>query len=556
MNSNQGTLPTNALWDWGKDLVDQNLLSLDQLNVALIEQANTGKPLEKLLVELGFLTETILSTFISKQKGLDSFSIDSTAIDPESVPLLPKDFCEKHKVLVTTCDASVAYVAMADVHDIRAIDALRQKLQYREIIPLVAAESELMRAIDMHYGHEMSLDGILKEIEKGEAFVHAHDDVLSPTVRLVNAIILDAVKKNASDIHFEPEGQFLRIRYRMDGLLVLMRTLHIRYWSAMNVRIKIIAGMNIANSRLPQNGRFTLHLGARDVDFRVSSQPIVHGENLVIRILDKSHSLRPLEELGYGAENVELIKKILKAPAGLIIITGPTGSGKTTSLYSMLNFINTPDVNIMTLEDPIEYKLPWIRQTEIQEPGGLGFAEGVRSILRQDPDIIFIGEIRDETTASMALRSSMTGHKVFTTLHTNDAFSALYRLQDLQLDPAILAGNMVCSIAQRLIRKLCENCKVPVTEGSTSLNESLGVYKEKGCSHCHHTGYKGRTAIVEVLHFTEAMNDLISARGSRQEFKTMAQENGFMSMVEHGLYLVEEGITSMQEFERVMGVHT
>lgn len=533
-------------------LADQ-LLSHDQVNIALIEQKRTGKNLEKLLIEMGFITEKALSAFISKTACMEKFSLSSTFIDAEASLLLPRTVCEQHKIFLTSYDKEIAYLAMVDIHDVIALDAVQEKLGRLKIQSLVATESELIRAIDLYFGYETSLDGILREIDvKPSKEAISSEDLLSPAVRLANAVILDAVKKGASDIHFEPEGSLLRIRYRIDGLLILVRTLHINHWPSLSIRLKVMASMNIADMRLPQNGRFSLHLGARNVDFRVSSHPIAHGENLVIRILDKSFSLLSLEKLGYGHENVTLIKKMLKTPAGMIIITGPTGSGKTTSLYSMLDYINSPSVNIMTLEDPIEYQLSWIRQTEIKDPGGITFSSGVRSILRQDPDIVFIGEVRDEDTAAMALRSSMTGHQVFTTLHANDVFGVVYRLQDLRLDPSILAGNMIGAIAQRLIRKLCAHCKVPCSTGITYQGESLGAYESKGCKECHYTGYAGRTAVVEILHFTESMNDMISSRATRQDYKATARENGFFSMVEHGLSLVETGITDLKEFELLL----
>ena len=540
-------------------LLKSHLLSQDQLDIALMEEKKSGKRFEKLILEMGFITEKALSEFISQSTGVETFSLSNTFIDPEAVHQLPKSLCDHHKVILTSYDQETGSLAMCDIHDVMAIDAVRKHLKGLTLHFLVATESELIQAIDLYYGYETSLNGILKEIKEANSLPFTPSQSknhTSPTVRLVTAIILDAVKKKASDIHFEPEGNFLRIRYRIDGMLTLFRTLHISYWPPICVRLKIISEMNITNSLLPQSGGFTSNLGARDFDFRVSSQPIIHGENIVIRILDRTHTLLSLEELGYGTKNNDFLKRILKSPAGMVVVTGPTGSGKTTTLYSILSYMNSPTVNIMTLEEPVEYRLPWIRQTEVKDPGGVTFAKGVRSILRQDPDIILIGEVRDEDTATMALRSSMTGHQVFTTLHTNDVFGVVSRLQNLGLDPSILAGNMICSIAQRLLRKLCPHCKVPASKGTSLKGESLGVYDAAGCNKCHQTGYAGRTAVVEILHFTETMNDMISSQASRAEFKKIARQNGFISMVEHGLKLVEKGITSLSEFERVLGVHT
>lgn len=548
--SQEGTL--------GDQFLSQRLLSEDQLRIAQIEQQKTGNRLETIVMDLGFISAQVISDFFSQRSQVETFSLQKTLVDLQAVSLLSREFCERHKVLLTSLEAEKAFVAMVDIHDVMALDAVRLQVGCPTLSPLVATETDLLKAWDLYYGYEMSIDPLLQNfhVSSWNSETPEKESASSPAVRLINAVILDAVKRNASDIHFEPEGFCLRIRYRLDGLLVLIRTLHISYWDALCVRLKIMGAMDIANSRFPQNGRFSLHVGARTVDFRLSSHPTVQGETLVVRILDKAHSLVPLEDLGYGQDNLSLIKRLLKTPSGLIVVTGPTGSGKTTSLYSMLTALNSSQVNIMTLEEPVEYKIPWMRQTEIREKDALTFARGVRSILRQDPDIILIGEIRDEETASMALRASMTGHQVFTTLHTQDVFGVIYRLQDLGLQPSLLAGNMICALGQRLIRKLCVLCKRPQEKNTTMIPEFSRIYEAVGCETCHGTGYSGRTAVVEILSFNETLNDLISTGSTRSDFKKIARENGFVSMVEHGLSLVEEGITSMKEFERVLGVHT
>jgi len=373
-------------------------------------------------------------------------------------------------------------------------------------------------------------------------------------VRLVNAIIMDAVKVGASDLHFEPEGQFVRLRYRVDGVLQQIRAFHKDYWPAISVRIKIVSGMNIADTRNPQDGRMGLNVAGREVDFRVASHPTVHGENIVIRVLDKQKSLKPLDELGFSEHNVKVMNTLLKRPEGIIVITGPTGSGKTTTLYAMLGSINNIGVNIMTLEDPVEYELPLIRQSSIREAGGMGFSDGVRSILRQDPDIVFIGEVRDMDTATMALRAAMTGHQVYTTLHTNDALGAVPRLIDLGLSQSMLAGHIIGILAQRLIRRLCPHCKKArqATEDECKIlgvdgDDAPQIYDPVGCHMCNNPGYRGRVATIEILAFNEKLDELISRDASRYELKEAAIASGFKTMSDDGVGKVLAGETSIEE---------
>ncbi len=353
---------------------------------------------------------------------------------------------------------------MVALDQIRAL--AREDLRIEQVL---ARESDITIGIEHHYGFELSIDGILNEIETGEidyqSLAADFDEYSQPVVRLVDALLNDAVKRSASDIHFEPEQGFLRIRYRIDGVLRQIRSLHKNYWAAMVVRLKVMSGMNIAETRAPQDGRISLMLSGHQVDFRVSSQPTTHGENIVLRILDRDKGIVPLEELGLHAEDLKTLKLMLARPEGIILVTGPTGSGKTTTLYSILNYINTEGINIMTLEDPVEYPMAMIRQTSVNEVVKLDFASGIRSMMRQDPDVILVGEIRDQETAEMAFRAAMTGHQVYSTLHTNSSIGAIPRLIDLGVLPDIMAGNIIGVIAQRLVRKLCAQCKAPVHSG-------------------------------------------------------------------------------------------
>ena len=358
-------------------------------------------------------------------------------------------------------------VAMADPFDVIALDHLRSLFgEEVEIVPVLAGRSDIERFLERAYRHDLSVAGILHEIETGEidpgAVPGSADEYSQPIVRLVDVLLTDAVKRGASDIHFEPEAGFLRVRYRIDGVLRQVRSLHRSYWSAIAVRLKVMCGMNIAETRAPQDGRMTLSVSGHDIDYRVSSLPTAHGENIVLRVLDRSRGIVALGELGMSAHALAALRRMMERPEGVILVTGPTGSGKTTTLYSILAHLDREGINIMTLEDPVEYPMARIRQTSVNEAVKLDFANGVRSLMRQDPDIILVGEIRDADTAAMTFRAAMTGHQVYSTLHTNSAIGAIPRLLDIGVAPGVLAGNIIGIVAQRLVRRLCPECREPV----------------------------------------------------------------------------------------------
>jgi type IV pilus assembly protein PilB len=425
----------------GDRMVTQGLITESQLNVALQEKKISGKMLGEILVELGFITEDVLTRFLAESSGFELFDPKHTIVDGDALSLLEKKVALKYNMLPISKSGNDVRVAMADPYDVVALDTLRRFLpKGAQIKPLVTTAKVLAEAIDAAYGYASSINAILKELEeykdeKDIATLSEHEAYSHPIVRLVNGLLFEAVKMGASDLHFEPEENFVRLRYRLDGEMFTAQILHKQHWSGISQRIKIMSQMNIADKMSAQDGRFGLDVAGRVADFRVSSLPTVHGENIVLRVLDKSASIMPLSKLGFSEHNTNLIRRSQEKPEGIIIVTGPTGSGKTTSLYSMLNEINTVDVNIQTLEDPVEYSLGMIRQTHVRE-GVLEFAEGIKALLRQDPDIIFIGEIRDGETANMALKAAMTGHQVYTTLHTNDSFGAIPRLIDLGMKPA------------------------------------------------------------------------------------------------------------------------
>jgi general secretion pathway protein E/type IV pilus assembly protein PilB len=552
----------------GDRLIEQGVLTQDQLKVALYEKQKSGRLIGEVLVELGFITADILSATLSEASGLQQFNLNTAVYDPEALSFVPQKDAVKYCMLPISIDQSngVAVVVMADPYDVVVLDKLKQLLPKNvEIVPQIAAPAVINNAIDRAYGQNNSIEAIIKELQ-GEKNLKMDLDSLTdkdayahPIVRLVNAIVIDAVKKGVSDIHFEPEENFIRIRFRLDGELEPSYTFHKEYWSGMAQRLKILSSMNIADKLTPQDGRFGLSFGGREADFRVSCMPTVHGENIVLRILDQSNNIMSLEDLGFSDHNMRLIKKSLASPEGIIIVTGPTGSGKTTSLYSMINTVNTIDVNIMTLEDPVEYSLPMIRQANIRDGAGFGFGEGVKALLRQDPDIIFVGEVRDGVTAEQALKAAMTGHQVFTTLHTNDCFGAIPRLLDLGLKPGMIAGAIIASFAQRLVRRLCSHCKEAkqATEEECRL---LGVdpanpptiYHAKGCAKCKNSGYKGRVAVAEILFMDEELNDLIAVNGHKSQLKKLAREKGFRSMLDDGVEKVLKGDTSLHALMQVV----
>jgi len=552
----------------GDLLVERGLISKDQLEVAFQEKAKSNKLLGELLVELGFITEQALSAVLAESSGFQRFVPGSTVVEAEALNLLPKEAATRYRAFPVAFDGKTLRLAMADIYDVLAIDKVKRFFPAgTNVQPLVCSDTEVQKAIDQYYGHELSIEGIMKELESLEAgedeetqyVEQTEGGYLHPLVRLVNALLLDAIKSGASDVHFEPEGNFLRLRYRIDGEMTQIRTLHKRHWAAACHRIKLMGGMNIADRMNPQDGRFTLEIGNRKVDFRASSLPTIHGENVVLRILDKSQTLVTIDKLGYTEHNYNLIKRMTQKPEGVIIVTGPTGSGKTTTLYAIMAYINSLDVNIMTLEDPVEYELALIRQAQVREGSSLSFSEGIRTLMRQDPDVILVGEVRDSGTATMALRAAMTGHQVYTTLHTNDAAGCIPRLIDLGLKPSLMSSNIIGIIAQRLVRKLCENCKEmrPATPEECKLlradpTNPPTIGHAKGCDNCRKSGYKGRIAASEILPFNDEVDELVLNEAPLSQIKKAAEKGGFVPMIEDAVTKVLEGRTSLEAAMKIV----
>ncbi len=551
----------------GAVLVEQGFISDDQLRIALLEQKQSNKPLGKVLIEFGFVTDAIIRDALSENIGQNSVDLTHTVIDAETLKMVPQELAHRHTVLPLSFDKSANQLtlAMADTFNVVALDQIRALHGGTfQVAAVLGGEADILRAIEQFYGFDLSIDGILQEIETGEidyqSLQAGNDEYSHPMVRLIDALLADAVQRGASDIHFEPEAGFLRIRYRIDGVLRQVRSLHKNYWPAMVVRLKVVSNMNIAESRAPQDGRISLSLVGRQIDFRVAAQPTLHGENIVLRILDRQKGLVALHKLGLTDDNLNQLKLMLARPEGIILVTGPTGSGKTTTLYSVLSHVNTEGVNIMTMEDPVEYPMAMIRQSSINESAKMGFADGIRSMMRQDPDVILVGEIRDHETAEMAFRAAMTGHQVFSTLHTNSAVGAIPRLLDIGVLPDIMAGNIIGIVAQRLVRCLCPECKYASYAGELEL-QLLGVdpaakdviiYQAVGCKACEQQGYKGRTTVMELLRINAELEELIARRVGTRELLNKAIAGGFRPLADDACRRVLDGTTSLDEISRVV----
>ena len=550
----------------GDQLIDSGVITEDQLKIAVLEQNRAGARLGEVLVQLGFLTESVLKEALGESLGQDSVNLKEVVPDPDALKMIDKALAVRLKVMPVnySVDEEKLRVAMPDTFDIITIDRITAILPDNvRVEPLLASESEVMLAIDQFYGFELSIDGILNEIETGELDIGLNqvdgNEYSHPTVRLVDAFLTDAVKQDASDIHFEPEQSFLRVRYRIDGVLRQVRSLHKKYWPSIVVRLKVIAEMNIAEMRAPQDGHISLKIAGNPIDFRVASQPTLHGENIVLRILDRSKAIVPLENLDISDDHRNLLKLMMARPEGLILVTGPTGSGKTTTLYSLLNYLNSESVNIMTLEDPVEYPMPMIRQSSLNSSTKMDFAGGIRSLMRQDPDIILVGEMRDQDTASMGFRAAMTGHQVFSTLHTNSAVGAFPRLFDIGVLPGMMAGNIIGVVGQRLVRKLCLHCREAYIPSELerrllglSADDPASINRAIGCDRCGQRGYKGRLALMEILKMDDDLDELIARQVPIREFNKMATSKGFLRLVDDAIGRVKSGETTLDEVSRVV----
>jgi type IV pilus assembly protein PilB len=547
----------------GEMLVDEGLITAEQLNKAIVQQKQSGLRLGQLLIRMGLVTEEGIIATLGDQAGIPYVNLDNYIIDPKVINLIPENLARSSLIIPLFRIGATLTIAMADPLNVKAIDEARRKAGC-EVDMAVSTEEQIRRAIDSYYGISSSIEDIVKEALEGDLKVTvegagAEAGLEAPIIRLANLIIFQAVRDNASDIHLEPDEHKLGVRYRIDGILheTVSPPKHLQ--AALISRVKIMANMDIAETRAPQDGGFQINTEGRSIEFRVSSFPTIYGENVVLRILDQSKSVLNLEELGFSPDVLERYRALLASPYGIILATGPTGSGKTTTLYAALNSINSVDKNIITLEDPVEYRLPTIRQTQVNPKAGITFASGMRSILRQDPDVIMVGEMRDVETAEMAFEAALTGHLVFSTLHTNDAAGALARLLHLGIEPFLVASSTIAVLAQRLVRTVCPNCKAaykpnPRLLGGFHLEENAAreFYRGKGCKACRNTGYRGRSGIYELIAINEEIRKLILENASTTAIRDAARRSQQMkSLREDGLAKALKGLTTLEEVARI-----
>ena len=553
----------------GEILVDAGLVSRDQIEEALKVQHETGERLGKVLVRLNLLNEEALVSFLGEQLGIPHVDLKDYLVDPETINLVPEYLARKYPLVPLFKIGETLTVAMVDPLNVFALDEISLKAGCT-VEPALATESDIKRAIDQYYGVTGTMDEVIKKIEEdeGELLGTGEHDIEAkklqdlaeeaPVIKLVNLLIMNAIRDGASDIHIEPEENMLRIRYRIDGVMQEVPAPPKNIQAAILSRVKIMSEMDIAEKRIPQDGRFRIKVENRQVDMRVSTLPTIYGENIVMRILDVSKALLGLEQLGFAADVLEEYMKIIHKSYGILLVTGPTGSGKTTTLYSSLNVINTIDKNIITVEDPVEYRLKLIRQAQVNVKAGLTFSSGLRAILRQDPDVVMVGEIRDLETSEIAIQAALTGHLVFSTLHTNNAPGAVTRLVDMGVEPFLVSSSVLAVIGQRLVRKICPNCKeeykppeaLLMQAGLDPKKKDLKVYHGKGCKNCLSTGYKGRVCIFELLIPNDKIRSLIVQKTSMDVIRREAVLAGMHTMRDDGLLKVQQGITTIDEVIR------
>jgi type IV pilus assembly protein PilB len=584
-------------------LVKRNFITPDQLKKAIDEQRFKGGRLESILVKLGFVKEDDLLSFLSAQYRVPSIKLSKIEINPNVIKLVPASKAKNYLMIPIQRVGPKLTLAMADPSNIVAIDEIKFMTSFN-VEPVVASETEIVEAIKKYYGaggaiagmgkvsfdaaeynldeesaaaldSAMGLDDDLVNVDDFDALVHGAVDnieviettqadeggeIEGPIIKIVNGILIKAIKLGASDIHFEPYEKSFRVRYRLDGVLKREMALPNKIRNAIISRLKIMARLDIAEKRLPQDGRIKLRLGkGREMDFRVSSVPTLFGEKVVLRLLDKSALQLDLTKLGFEQSSLEDLEKAIHKPVGMILVTGPTGSGKTTTLYSVLSELNKESENIMTAEDPVEYNFMGINQVQMHEDIGLTFASSLRSFLRQDPDIIMVGEIRDFETAQIAIQAALTGHLVLSTVHTNDAPGTISRLIDMGIEPFLISSSVILILAQRLIRKICSECREQIKVHPQLLIDlgvspdeakNFNVFKGKGCALCSGTGYKGRVGLYEVMTMKEEVKELVLSRSSTSEIKKEAIRLGMKTLRQSGIHKVKEGLTTIEEVLR------
>jgi type IV pilus assembly protein PilB len=559
----------------GDLLVREGLINQDQLQRALSEQRGSGERLGSVLVRLNLISEDQLTGFLSRQYGIPAITLSQLDVDSDVLKLVPAQIARKYEVLPIKRAGNSLTLAMADPTNVFALDDVGFMTNL-QVVPVVSPQGAIRQAIERLYDTETGLADIISELEgavglevvEGEEDTWSKVDVFelkesadeAPVVRLVNMILVDAIRRGASDIHLEPYEKVFRVRYRVDGVLHEIMTPPKRLEAALTSRVKIMSNLDIAERRLPQDGRIKLRYQHREIDFRVSTLPTIFGEKTVMRILDKEALQLNLGLLGFDPWSLEQVAAAIRQPYGMILITGPTGSGKTTTLYSAIHTINSPDVNIMTVEDPVEYNLKGVNQVQVKEDIGRTFASALRAFLRQDPDVILVGETRDLETAQIGIRAALTGHLMLSTLHTNDCPSTVARLIDMGVPPFLVASALTLVVAQRLARRVCHGCRQPYEVDAESLvphghipqgSDPVTLYKGKGCHTCSFTGMKGRVAVYEVMPITAEVRELILRNAPTGEIRQVAEAQGMRSLRQNGLLKVTDGVTTVEEIIRV-----
>lgn len=556
----------------GERLVEEGLITEEQFQIALKKHQESKVILRQILIDMGFITEERLMEFIGVSLGIPFMKdLAMKIIDPEVIKIIPEKTCRQYLVMPLFKFENVLTVAMADPFDVFVIDDLHSMAKYK-IEPVSGKRDEIIKVIDRFYGSKGLLEemvkGMSKEAEELEIIKEKKEEAVTeeelagadkaPIIGLVDTMITQAIKERASDIHIEPDEEKLRIRYRVDGILRETMVSPKRLQASITSRIKIMASMDIATKRTPQDGRFKIRLGKKDIDVRVSCMPTVYGEKVVMRLLDQTSILINMEELGFNKECLHQFEELIKRTYGIILVTGPTGSGKTTTLYVALHTINSPDKNIITIEEPVEYNLEEVNQIPVNVKAGVTFAKGLRSILRQDPDVIMVGEMRDLETAEIAVRAALTGHLVFSTLHTNDASSSIVRMVDMGVPSYLVSSSVGAVLAQRLVRTICLKCKEPFQPSQDMLEEArlegnprdYTFYRGKGCENCGKTGYQGRIGLFELMVVDKKLRSLIHTGKSIDTIKEAAQKAGMRILWEDGIEKVLKGITTLEEVKR------
>ena len=552
----------------GEILISKNLLTQEQLDHCLKLQKTTKKPLGRIFVEEEFVTDEELQFILGEQLGIPHIWLRKGLIDPKIVRILPKDKASLFKVIPMFRVNNVLTLAASDPNAIFAFDEV-SKITRCEVQPVLCRADDISEAINTYYQEEMNIDEVMSSIDESEVEVIQSGQERevselaemaegSPVINLTNMILLKAIRDGASDIHIEPQPNRFRIRLRIDGVLYEMMSPKIEMQPLVVSRLKIMANLDIAERRIPQDGRIQVHVDGRTVDLRFSSMPGIHGEKLVLRILDKSRAILDINRLGFDADILDHLKALLRRPHGLILVCGPTGSGKTTTLYSAISMLNTSDKNIITIEDPVEYQLENINQNQTKEAIGLTFAKFLKHALRQDPDIVLVGEIRDKETAEIAIQASLTGHLVLSTLHTNDSPSTITRMLEMGVEPYLLSSSLMACVAQRLIRTICPDCKTyyyPPKEVLDDLGKeddnTTRLSRGKGCPSCYDSGYKGRVAVIELLEIDTGLQRLMLKNPTVDTLSSYLREKGYHTLLDSGYQKVLEGLTTVEEAKRV-----